>query len=235
MNSIAMGITQRDIVNINEYNRLVGVEGVSSQTAWNRTMLTSSATAQGLFDNQENLVRSGRGLVLSQKAILTRLRLMNVEVTEVVAERSCTKADLEAALAQELKNKTDERGILTTLGVGDANLFTADTFKLLGLQAKKTLLALAKNPLTWIIAGIAGFVAIIDLCSTSVKEHEEELENLKTEYSEIKSELDCLNNELQTTQSRIAELESKDKLTFAEGEELENLKKQNNEYINGIK
>lgn len=79
MNSLAMGITQRDIVNINEYNRLVGVEGVSSQTAWNRTMLTSSATAQRLFDNQENLVRSGRGLVLSQEAIANATQTMTIK------------------------------------------------------------------------------------------------------------------------------------------------------------
>lgn len=79
-NSMAMGITQQDIANINEYNRLVGVEGVSSQTAWNRTMLTSSSTAQGLFDNQENLVRSGHGLVLSQEAISNATQKMTVKM-----------------------------------------------------------------------------------------------------------------------------------------------------------
>lgn len=79
-NSMAIGITQQDIANINEYNRLVGIEGVSSQTAWNRTMLTSSSTAQGLFDNQENLVRSGHGLVLSQEAISNATQKMTVKM-----------------------------------------------------------------------------------------------------------------------------------------------------------
>ena len=79
LNSLAIGITQQDIANINEYNRLVSVAGLSSQTAWNRTMLASSETAQKLFDNQENLVKSGEGLVLSQEAIANATQTMTVK------------------------------------------------------------------------------------------------------------------------------------------------------------
>lgn len=68
-NNLSSVITTRDLSNIAEYNRLVGVEGVSSQTAWNRTMLSSSAAAQNLFNDEKNLVRSGNGVVLSQNAI----------------------------------------------------------------------------------------------------------------------------------------------------------------------
>lgn len=46
-NSISFGITEKDISNIKEYNRLVGEDGVSSQTAWYQTMMSSSKAAQG--------------------------------------------------------------------------------------------------------------------------------------------------------------------------------------------
>ena len=42
-------------------------------------MLTSSSAAQALFDNQENLVRSGRGVVLSQQAIANATQNMTVK------------------------------------------------------------------------------------------------------------------------------------------------------------
>ena len=42
-------------------------------------MLTSSTAAQALFDNQENLVRSGRGVVLSQQAIANATQNMTVK------------------------------------------------------------------------------------------------------------------------------------------------------------
>lgn len=51
-NSISPAITSKDISNISKYNRLVSVEGVSSQTAWYRTMMSSSKTAQSEFDSQ---------------------------------------------------------------------------------------------------------------------------------------------------------------------------------------
>ena len=62
-------ITSKDLKNIREYNRLVSEEGVSSQTAWYRTMNTSSQTAKKLFDDEENLTKVGKSVILSEKAI----------------------------------------------------------------------------------------------------------------------------------------------------------------------
>lgn len=62
-------ITSKDLKNIREYNRLVSEEGVSSQTAWYRTMNTSSQTAKELFNDEENLTKVGKSVILSEKAI----------------------------------------------------------------------------------------------------------------------------------------------------------------------
>lgn len=96
---------------------------------------------------------------------------------------------------------------------------------------------LISNPMGWIIllgGTIAATVGLVDLFTTSVEEHREKLESLKSEYSDLKSELDGLKGELDGTQSRINELESKGKLTFTEAEELNNLRKQNNELQRSI-
>lgn len=50
LNSFSSGISKLDVKNISQYNKLIQ-EGVSSQTAWNRTMLSSSKAAQDLVES----------------------------------------------------------------------------------------------------------------------------------------------------------------------------------------
>lgn len=135
--------------------------------------------------------------VEKQRAILIELGLMDATTFELFAEKTCTKEKLEGALAQELKNKTDERGILTTLGFGKANLFTADTFKLLG----KELIVLAKNPLTWVVGGIALIAGLVKGYDALIGRQEKlartKIEGLNEDISEYDAEISSL-EELQT-------------------------------------
>lgn len=78
-------------------------------------------------------------------------------------------------------------------------------------------------------AGIFGLVKLVDWMTVSVEESREALAELGQEFKENESKITELNGELETTVDRIAELEGKDSLTFTEAEELQNLKKQNNE------
>lgn len=48
---------------------MVSEEGVTAQTAWYKTMQTSSNAAKELFDNEENLIKSGNSVRLSEEAI----------------------------------------------------------------------------------------------------------------------------------------------------------------------
>lgn len=88
-NSISPKITAKDISLIKEYNRLVGVEGVSSQTAWHRTMMSSSASAQALFDDENNLIRTNNGLILSEEALA---RASNTATLAAKAHSAALKA-----------------------------------------------------------------------------------------------------------------------------------------------
>lgn len=78
VNSTLSFITSKDLDNIKEYNRLVSEEGVNSQTAWYKTMQTSSSAAKELFDNEENLVESGNSVILSEKAITNATNNMTI-------------------------------------------------------------------------------------------------------------------------------------------------------------
>ncbi|MBE7036086.1 MAG: hypothetical protein E7403_02195 [Ruminococcaceae bacterium] len=141
-----------------------------------------------------------------RKTILDTLGLMNAEGTEVIAQKTCTKADLEAILAQELKNKTDERGILTTLGLGEANLFTAETFKLMGKQALIALKTIATNPITWIVAGAVAIAAVTEAITDTTKEIEERLEETKNKIQETESKISSIKQQIDANTQKLEEM-----------------------------
>lgn len=126
---------------------------------------------------------------------------------------------------------------LTTAGMSSADsaaiaaklgLTTANT----GLAASFMALWKAMWPILAVMAGVAviyGIVKLIDRLVVTTEELAEELNELKSELQDIESEIDSINDELETTQSRMAELLAMDNLSFAEEEELDRLRKQNDE------
>ena len=155
----------------------------------------------------------------TREAILYELELIDLKTKKLLVDKGCDAQTLKSVLTQKLKNKTDERGILTTLGLGEANLFTAETFKLMGKQALMALKAIATNPITWVIAGIVGAVAAFDLLTTSVGEARKSFEALE----EVTSELESTQSELTSINDKIAEIQSKGKLELTDKIELQKL------------
>ena len=93
-------------------------------------------------------------------------------------------------------------------------------------------LAVAHPVLTGIIATVVSFAAIsavIDKVTITAQESAKALSDMQSSYDENKSELESLNSELATTQSRMDELQAKGHLTLTEQEELANLQAQNAE------
>ena len=91
---------------------------------------------------------------------------------------------------------------------------------------------MASNPVGWILLIVSAVVALVMWISTWDSKTEkltEKLKDLKSELQDVRSEIDSVNSELETTQDRMAELLSMDSLSFTEKEELDNLKKQNDE------
>ena len=91
---------------------------------------------------------------------------------------------------------------------------------------------MSSNPVGWILLIVSAVMMLVTWVSQippKIEKLTEELNELKTELGDIQSELGSVNSELETTQERISELLAKDKLSFTEKEELDNLKKQNDE------
>ena len=76
---------------------------------------------------------------------------------------------------------------------------------------------------------ITGIVKLLDQVIVTSKEADEAMESAFSDYDSAQQNLSDVNSELEQTQSRISELQSKGKLTFVEQEELEKLKETNAE------
>lgn len=114
------------------------------------------------------------------------------------------------------------------------------TLKVAILQAAAALKAFAlAHPIiaaiVAIAAGITAAVVAIDALTTSHKEYVEQLKDTNQELEDIRSNIDSLNSELETTKERIKELENKGPLSFTEEEELKRLKAQNDELERSIR
>ena len=84
-----------------------------------------------------------------------------------------------------------------------------------------------------VMVAITAGIKLIAFTYDQIAHRQENLNEKATEstriYEELQSEIDSLNEELDTTNSRIKELSEKPNLTFVEQEELENLKETNRE------
>lgn len=137
------------------------------------------------------------------KAILSAKGLTDAEIQEVITTNALTASQTGATAS--------------TLGLGNA-------FKGLGASMKAFALS---NPILTAIAAIGitiyGAVKAYDALTVSVEEANEAMEEAVSDYESAKSNLESINSELEEQNKRIDELLSKDKLTYAEKGELEEL------------
>ena len=78
---------------------------------------------------------------------------------------------------------------------------------------------------------IYGIVKAVDLFTVSTKEANKALDDAVSNYKSTKSNLESINSELIEQNKQIQELQSKDKLTYAEQGQLEELQAINKEPV----
>lgn len=183
----------------------------------------STIGAQEIQGLQETL----KGLTAQQQLhILTSQKLNKEQILQILTEKNLSKADYEYVVSQ-LAVKNAQAGTAIT----SATLSTA--FK--GLTAsiwgtiKATLIFLATNPVGWAISAVAilgGVALAYSAINVTIDEQREKVAELTEEYSSQKTVLENLNSELETSISRMKELENIDvgKRTLVEEEELEKLR-----------
>lgn len=155
-----------------------------------------------------------------------------------------TKRNIEAAVASGKLTQEQALQLASMLGVDMAVKKQASStlpkwIATLKLSAKAiwenitaTLTWLATTPAGWATLAtiaIVGTTVAIAKHTKSLKDLQETAQDSKSAYDSTISEIKSLNEELKTTQDRIKELQAKDSLTFTEEDELEKLKKTNDE------
>lgn len=165
-----------------------------------------------------------------QKAVLDGLNLINVTTGEVVANKACTKSELEKRLALEGVTVAQTEQIMSTLGMSTANATATVSFGLLTKSIWANIKAigvwLISNPVGWAIlatTAIAGVITIVDKLNVSLEEQQEISKKLEEEYDDFSSKLSDVEQQLNDTKQRIDELNRQDNLTFVEQEELDKL------------
>ena len=168
--------------------------------------------------------------------LLIKAKLVTQEQLLAGATIEVTSAKIAEAIATDKITEEEGKKILSAFGLTGANTTLGASFKLLATTIWESVKAMAAwlftTPAGWTtltIGIVVGAIAAYNKWGDTVENATEKLEESKQAYQEVKSELESVNNELKTTKDRIKELEGKDTLTFTEKEELDNLKKRNNE------
>lgn len=158
---------------------------------------------------------------------------------ETVVTDLNTVSKIKAALAQQGLNDVQIAGVLSAMGLTTANVGLGTSFKLLAANIWKSIKAIlvyiATNPWTWVAIGATAAIIVIANLTKTHQEYVKELKETSDEISDVKSNLSSLEDELKSVSDRIDELNSKDKLSFTEKEELKNLKAQNAELERSIR
>lgn len=200
-------------------------EAADVEAALAKAGLTTATVA---LNGQEVIELAQRkGLTVERaKEIASNLGLIATEEGQVISKKQLTVATLkqagatDAEIASILGLNTAE-----TASIGITNLLTASFAKLWAIITAHPIGAI----LTAIGVAVVGIATAYSKYGDTLENAREKLEDVKQECDDVVSELQSVNEELKTTQDRMKELEGKDKLTFTEKNEYDNLVKINNE------
>lgn len=158
------------------------------------------------------------------KSAIAQSTLNEEQIRAILIEKGLTGQLLETTTAELAQATTTNalavsEGVATTATVGLGNAFK-------GLGASMKAFALS-HPVLLAIAAVGvtvyGVVKAYDALTVSVEEANEAMQDAVGEYESAKSSLESINTELADQNKKMDELLSKDKLTYAEKGQLEEL------------
>ncbi len=158
------------------------------------------------------------------KSAIAQSTLNEEQIRAILIEKGLTGQLLETTTAELAQATTTNalavsEGVATTATVGLGNAFK-------GLGASMKAFALS-HPVLLAIAAVGvtvyGAVKAYDALTVSVEEANEAMQDAVGEYDSAKSSLESINSELEEQNKKMNELLAKDKLTYAEKGQLEEL------------
>ena len=150
-------------------------------------------------------------------SVITSTSLTQAEKMQMLASIGCTEEEIKQALATSALAESEGVATASTLTLGTATKSLGTALK--GLAAA--------HPLLLAITAIVGVVSVAkkvyDHFNVTIKEANDVMDEAVSTYETTKSELENINSELDANKQKIDELLSKDKLTYAEKGQLEEL------------
>ena len=144
------------------------------------------------------------------------------EFLEAQGSKTLTVELIQQMTAQGILNAEQAAGIIQAYNLTGANTALAGSFKTLGLAIKGAFLS---NPFGFIMMAIPMLITVGSLIKSWIPTTQDYIDK----WNDVKQEIDSVNQELETTKSRIAELEEQGVLSFTDRQELELLRQQNQE------
>lgn len=236
-------LTDEEMIAVFTENELIKKYGAeelikSGLLSTNSSLLVSEKAITS-EDMQKLLIKKGVNEE-EAKAFIQKNLIIATNGEEATSTILLNKALMDEAVERGLLSEERAAEILSIYGIITADV--AETASKKGLAkatwelVKSQAALLASNPITWIVLGLVALAGVLDLVTTSSAEYNKELnglrdnlENVKSECSELESELKSYNNELTTTQERMKELEKIESPSFVEKEEYDSLNAFNNE------
>ena len=179
--------------------------------------MSASLVAEALADN-------GLDKEL-QDSILIKAQLMNQDSKLLITENAITEAKLRAILAEKgIKGAKADTLIASILQTGQ-NTKEAISWDVLAASIKKSMIALAQNPLTWIavaVGAVVGFIKVVDHFAITAEKLNEQLQELKATEEELISTQDKLTE----IDGKIAEIQSKGTLSITDKADISRLEQE---------
>ncbi len=164
---------------------------------------------------------------------MTALAQSELEDTQIKAILSANKMNgalLETTTNQLANAASANKMAKAQKAASTSTLELGEAFKGLGIKLGNMLKA---HPILAVTTAVIALGAVIGLISDRINNAEKYAKNALDKSAEkvnaVKSEIESLNSELQTTKDRINELKSKENLSLVEQEELQRLKESNDE------
>lgn len=229
----SVGLSVEDLTQ--EFSALSAAETAEAEAS---VASATANTAQSASDASQSIAAIGATEANSSNAAAeimeaeASIAATSASEAQAVADTVQAGAAMEAAEAN-IANAGAQvtAGTAGATGAGGIFAFGA-ALKGAALSAKSFFIALATNPITWIVGAFASVAAITYYMSKAFDRAKEKAQESIQAYQSTTSELDSLNSELQTTQSRIEELQAlKDsgEISLTEEGELQELQAQNAE------
>lgn len=126
----------------------------------------------------------------TQKAILLDAGLAKKQTNEILLTQACTKEKLLEVLASKGVTGAQADEIISTLGLTSANSGLKISFDLLVASIKKTMVALATNPMTWVAIGAVAIYGLVKAYNTLTVSSEEAIEAAEEAANEAKKRIE---------------------------------------------